>query len=114
MTVPWSGRWYIGPSPNHYRCLRCYIPATTAKVDADTLHLIPHNIPIPSFSDKEALNQALHDIICILKTSEISNIPQFWKSAPIQQAFQQVVALLGQNTARQPIIPPTIPPVKSP
>eukprot|EP00957_Ditylum_brightwellii_P002008 154766-Ditylum_brightwellii.AAC.1 len=81
--------WYIGPSPNHYKCLQCYIPTTTAEIDADTVYLIARNIPIPSFSDKEALNQALHGIMFILKMPEKSNIPQFWKGAPIQQAFQQ-------------------------
>ena len=29
--------WYIGPSPHHYRCVKCYIPTTRAEVNTDTV-----------------------------------------------------------------------------
>jgi len=38
--------WYIGPSTNHYRCMKCFLPLTQTEGDTDTFMLIPHNIPI--------------------------------------------------------------------
>eukprot|EP00957_Ditylum_brightwellii_P196956 15005491-Ditylum_brightwellii.AAC.1 len=60
--------WAIGPSPKHYCCVRCFMPDTAAEVNADTVKLIPHVIPVPSFTDKEAIQQAIADIIYTLKT----------------------------------------------
>eukprot|EP00957_Ditylum_brightwellii_P105888 8076114-Ditylum_brightwellii.AAC.1 len=57
--------WPVGPSPNHYFCSRCVMPDTAAEVDADTVKLVPHAIPIPSFSGREAIQQAIADIIAI-------------------------------------------------
>lgn len=34
--------WYIGPSPNHYRCMKCFFPQTCTEIDTDTLVFIPH------------------------------------------------------------------------
>ena len=39
--------WYIGPSPEHYRCLKCYNPDTLSEVDTNTLQLVPKSTPIP-------------------------------------------------------------------
>lgn len=46
--------WYIGPSLNHCICFKCFIPSTGATIHTDTVQLIPHIAPIPSFSDDEA------------------------------------------------------------
>ena len=59
--------WYIGPSLEHYRCLKCYNPETLSEVDTDTLQLLPNNTPIPVFTDVDAIQQAIQDIITILK-----------------------------------------------
>jgi len=29
--------WYIGPSPHHYRCVKCYIPTTRGEVNTGTV-----------------------------------------------------------------------------
>lgn len=29
--------WYIGPSPNHYRCIKVYFPKTRAERNVDTV-----------------------------------------------------------------------------
>eukprot|EP00957_Ditylum_brightwellii_P081293 6184015-Ditylum_brightwellii.AAC.1 len=59
--------WTIAPSLEHYRCVKCYIPDTVTEVDADTVKLIPHRTPLPSFNDEDAIKQAMLDIIHILK-----------------------------------------------
>jgi hypothetical protein len=28
--------WYVGPSMEHYRCVKCYLPATSRERDVDT------------------------------------------------------------------------------
>ena len=37
----WAGHgikaWYIGTSLEHYRCFKCYMPATYSERDADTV-----------------------------------------------------------------------------
>eukprot|EP00957_Ditylum_brightwellii_P190815 14526574-Ditylum_brightwellii.AAC.1 len=61
------------------------MPDTAAEIDADTVKLIPHTTPIPSFSDENAIKQAIGDIIHILKKPEKKNIPTVMKEDPIVQ-----------------------------
>eukprot|EP00957_Ditylum_brightwellii_P147577 11239188-Ditylum_brightwellii.AAC.1 len=61
------------------------MPETGAEVDADTIKLIPHTIPIPKYGDKEA----------ILKHPGKSNIPSHLKGDDITQAFANVAKALG-------------------
>eukprot|EP00957_Ditylum_brightwellii_P204856 15341097-Ditylum_brightwellii.AAC.1 len=82
--------WAICPSPKHYHCIRCFMPDTAAEVDADTVKLIPHVILVPSFTDKEAIQQAIADIIYILKKPPKNIIPVDLKGDPIVQAFAQI------------------------
>ncbi len=39
--------FYVGPSMNHYRCMRCYLPDTRTEIDSDTLQFIPTSVPVP-------------------------------------------------------------------
>ena len=39
--------WYLGMSPDHYRCHRVYIPKTRAERIAQTVKLFPHNCNVP-------------------------------------------------------------------
>ena len=45
--------WTIGPSMNHYRCIKCFLPTSRAEVDVDTLVLLPskHFFPKPSLDE---------------------------------------------------------------
>ena len=60
--------WYIGPSLDHYRCVKCYIPRTGGVIDVDTVEWFPHHIPFPKFTKQEQLVQAAEDIVSILQT----------------------------------------------
>lgn len=86
--------WYIGSSLAHYQCLKCFVPSTGAVVDTDTVHIIPHIVPVPEFNDAQAIQQAVSDILHIIKNSEENNIPKFWKGDMIQNAFQKVAESL--------------------
>eukprot|EP00957_Ditylum_brightwellii_P090371 6881864-Ditylum_brightwellii.AAC.1 len=61
------------------------MPDTATEVDADTVKLIPHRMPIPSFNDEDAIKQAMSDIIHILKQLEKNNIPTAMKDDSIVQ-----------------------------
>ena len=89
--------WYVGPSLEHYRCYKCYVPTTGAIVDCDKVKLIPHNIPIPEFTNKDVVTQAIKDIIHVLKTSQETNIPKFWRGDAIQNAFHHLADLLQRD-----------------
>ena len=104
--------WYIGPSLEHYRCFKCFIPATGAIINTDTVKMIPHMVPIPNFTDAIAVQQAIADILHIIKNSSEVNIPKFWKGDAIQQAFQNVADALNQQ--KHKTTPVHNPPAASP
>ena len=49
----WGSRgkegWYIGPSPDHYRCVKCFIPLTRAEINADTVTFLPKTINLMKY-----------------------------------------------------------------
>ena len=99
--------WYVGPSLDHYRCFKCFVPSTGTVIDTDTVQLIPHLTPIPAFNDADAIKQAISDIIYLLKHSKETNIPKFWKGDHIQRAFEKVAEALDRRnvTAAPTLIP---------
>jgi hypothetical protein len=58
--------WYIGPSPRHYCCVKCFIPATRAEISTDTVVFFPKKVAFPRVSTDDYLKQAALDIITIL------------------------------------------------
>eukprot|EP00957_Ditylum_brightwellii_P028728 2169925-Ditylum_brightwellii.AAC.1 len=73
------------------------MPETTTEVDADTLHLIPHTVPIPQFGDAEVICQEIADIGHVLKQPATNNIPDEMKGDVIVQSFANIKNLLGQK-----------------
>eukprot|EP00957_Ditylum_brightwellii_P120855 9217441-Ditylum_brightwellii.AAC.1 len=70
-----------------------WVPDTGSEVDTDTLTMIPTTVPIPTFGDKEALEQALSDIVHIIKNPAKINVPQYWKGDAVHAAFQNIATL---------------------
>ena len=58
--------WYIGPSKDHYRCVKCFLPLTRRERDADTVSFHPHTIKFPVVTTLDYLKQASEDILHIL------------------------------------------------
>lgn len=106
--------WYMGPSLDHYRCLKCYNPDTYSEVDTDTLQLIPNTTPIPVFTDTGAIVQALSDIVNILHNPAKSNLPTVLKGNEIKEAFQKVATILHNNKAQPPSCTNAQPRVQAP
>eukprot|EP00957_Ditylum_brightwellii_P038424 2904424-Ditylum_brightwellii.AAC.1 len=73
------------------------MPETATEVDADTLHLIPHTVPIPQFGDAEAIWQAIADIVHMLKQLATDNILDEMKGDAIVQSFANITNVLGQK-----------------
>ena len=94
--------WYVGPSLEHYRCLKCYNPDSMKEVDTDTLELLQHSIPLPVFTNAEAIEQAVQDLIRILKNPQKNNIPRVLVGDKIRNAFQEVAKILQRDNPNLP------------
>ena len=60
--------WTIGPSLEHYRCIKSYFPKTRSEKDNDTVTFFPHTIKFPEINLDAFLRQAATDIITLLTT----------------------------------------------
>ena len=93
--------WYIGRSPEHYRCVKCYLPATRQEVDADTMVFIPHKIDFPEVKLEDFLKQAAMDILTLLYKPPPSTVPSLQAGDPIRKAILQLATIL-QRTNQAP------------
>ena len=59
--------WYIGPSLENYRFMKCYMTATDILIINDTLQYIPKAFAFPRTAIEDYLKQSIGDIIKILK-----------------------------------------------
>ena len=55
--------WYVGPAPNHYRCMTCHIPSTHKERISDTIQVIPHLIPIPNSTIESTLKETTDKLV---------------------------------------------------
>ena len=46
--------WYISPSMEHYRCVKCYLSSTARERDVDTLQFFPKTVPFPDISTEDS------------------------------------------------------------
>ena len=56
----------MGPAPNHYRCVRCYIPKTHKKRITNTATFTLRNIPIPNATISDHLRKTVNSLIHLL------------------------------------------------
>ena len=59
--------WYLGPSYEHYRCHKVYIPATRGERVASTVDFHTKNSRLPHISAEEAATQAAKDLTAALQ-----------------------------------------------
>ena len=55
--------WYIGPSLDQYRCMKCYMPTTGVVRITDTLQYIPKAFSFPKTTTEDYLQHDIGDII---------------------------------------------------
>ena len=58
--------WCVGSSPNHYRCVKCYVPRTSSIVHSDSVEFFPHVMLFPSLTMQDYLQQSVVKIVSIL------------------------------------------------
>ena len=107
--------WYIGPTLEHYRCVKCYIPRTNNIRISDTVQYFPHSIALPEVTMEDYLKQATTDILSVLKTKP-TFVPTLSYGDDTQNAIEQIAKLLSRKAPRpEPItIPPHTPLVSVP
>jgi hypothetical protein len=92
--------WYVGPSTEHYRCHKCYIPSTFGIRDALTVDWFPHQVPFPTVTADEYLRQTAADMLTLLQDQTANPIPSLTYGSPITNAYIQIAQILKRATAR--------------
>ena len=67
------------------------------EIDTDTLELIPNTTPIPVFTDAEAIEQSVQDIVHILKNPSNNNIPKHLLGNKIHHAFCEIAQTINRD-----------------
>jgi hypothetical protein len=91
--------WYVGPSIEHYRCHKCYIPSTFGVCDALTIDWFPHNVPFPKVTADEYLHQTANDMLTLIQDKTTHPIPFLTYGSNITNAYIQIAQILKRATA---------------
>jgi hypothetical protein len=67
--------WYIGPSPEHYGCYKCYFPDTMSERDVLTVNFFPEKNQFPTFTPENYLKQTPEDMLHLLEAPAPSSSP---------------------------------------
>ena len=68
--------WYVGPTREHYRCIKCYIPQSHSEIIADTVEFVPEKIPFPTVTTDFLLQQTTTDLVALLTKRKGIGLPQ--------------------------------------
>ena len=90
--------WYIGRSPQHYRCVKCFIPRTRTEVNTDTVVFIPQKIEFPKVTTEDFLRQAAADIISLLTHPPPSTVPSLQGGDATKNALLDLATILNTST----------------
>jgi hypothetical protein len=106
-------RWYVGPSQEHYRCYKCYVPSTFGIHDALTVDWFPHNIIFPKVTTDKYLQQTANNMLTLLQgTTKTNPIPSLTYGSHLTNVYIQIAHILKQATA--PPTPALSPPAPEP
>ena len=96
--------FYVGPSMEHYRCFKCYLPSTNKTRDSPTIEWFPTTIKFPKVTADEYLRQTAEDMLTLLQptTSESPPIPNLTYGSTLTNAYIQIAQILRRATARPP------------
>ena len=59
--------WYTGPSIQHYRRFKYYMPVIGRECDADTVEFLPTTTTFPKVTTGDYLRQVVTDLLTILQ-----------------------------------------------
>jgi hypothetical protein len=90
--------WYVGPSIEHYRCYKCYVPSSSGVRDALTVDWFPHNVPFPKVTTDDYLRQTATDMLTLLQ-DKTTPIPSLTYGSNVTNAYIQIAQILKRATA---------------
>ena len=88
---------HVGPSLEHYRCMKCFITSTCRVRDADTLQFFPKVTPFPKTSADECVHKPVRDLLSLL-SKPLPTLPYLEYGDQTQNSLHQIAALLGRAT----------------
>ena len=99
--------YYIGPAPQHYRCIKVFIPKTHRERITDTAAFIPRQIPIPDASLDSHLRRTGNDLVHLLNKRYDLRTPG--PSNSTKSAIIKIAELLQRDSTPDiaPILQPT-------
>ena len=86
--------WTVGPSLDHYRCIRCYFPLTRSERNCDTVTFYPNVIPFPKITTDNFLRQAASDIVSILSNPPSAITPTLAAGDTMRSSLLQLAEIL--------------------
>ena len=107
--------WYVGPAFHHYRCFKCFVPATAKEIIADTVKFIPKKLHLPQVNMNTYLQLAVEKIIKLLETNiQQHNHLKITNNYEVLKSFKQVAHTLHppplpqQHTSATPRVNTTL------
>jgi len=92
--------WYVGPSQEHYRCHKCYIPSTFGVRDCLTVDWFPQTIAFPKVTADEYLRQTATDMLTLLQNGNAPNpIPSLTYGSRTTNAYIEIARILKRAAA---------------
>ena len=92
--------WYVGPSLEHYQCVKRFPPSTGKTRDTYTIDFFPKEIPFPKTTTEDYLIQATLEILALLQETPKS-LPYLQYGDTTKNALIKLSKLLNQ-AATQP------------
>ena len=109
--------WYVGATPEHYRCYQIYIPKTQGTRICDTVEFFPTHCKMPQVSAHDAAIYAANDLITALRKPQPAN--SFLSLGDNQMvALQQLATIFQHAVTKKPTsevgVPNSTPPPPPP
>ena len=104
--------WYIGPSPEHYRCVKCFVPHARKERDVNTVSVHPYAVEFPAVSTQDYLKQASDD-------NPKGYFPYLEGRDQTKNAYLKIAQLLNRTATspdlgHHPIVQPDLIPTQTP
>ena len=104
-------RWYLVPTPEHYRCYTVYAPALRAEIIIKTLKFFQHDWLAPKLSSTDAARQAINDLMEALRNSAPESPLSIGdKKMQAIKPPQKILATSLHTIALTTSLPPRVPP----
>ena len=97
--------WYVGPSMEHYRCVKCFFPTTRSTRDTDTVTFFPTTVKFPAVTSNDFLHQAATDIITLLTTPTSTTTLSLQGGDTTRNALLTIAEALHRSTVPLQLAP---------